>query len=203
MTTGHYNCNVRRKIHKEDIVEAGYNLMYLNGYGTTGIKEITNAVDIPKGSFYNHFVSKQEFGLEVIKHYRATFMQGAKLMLTDTSKPAYQRLVDLIDTSIEKADSEFSCKMGCLIGNFAQELGDVNDEFATAISEGFNDMKGYYVNCIEEAKNDKDITSTYSSEELANFLINAWEGALMRMKAERNTDQLKLVKKVMFDSIFK
>ena len=201
MTTGHYNYSVRRKIHKEDIVEAGYNLMYLNGYSNTGIKEITNAVDIPKGSFYNHFSSKEEFGIAVIDHYRATFMQGVRQLLVDKSISAYQRLVDLLDLSIEKAEVEYSCKMGCLVGNFSQELGDINDRFASTLTDAFGDMKSYYVACIQEAKDDNTIKSNYTSIELADFLINTWQGGLIRMKTDRNTNQLKLIRKIMFESI--
>ena len=43
--------------------------MFVNGYHATGIKEITESIGIPKGSFYNHFTNKEEFGLEVVKMY--------------------------------------------------------------------------------------------------------------------------------------
>ncbi len=175
--------------------------MYLNGYGNTGIKEITDAVDIPKGSFYNHFSSKQEFGLAIIDYYRANFMQKAKNILSDKSFPPIQRLKNFIDISIEMAETQFSCKLGCLVGNFSQELGDVNDEFAAALKNAFNDMNGFYVTCIQEAKDDNSIKSNYSAEDLADFVINAWEGALIRMKSDRNTNQLKLVRKVLVQTV--
>ena len=69
MTNGHYVCNLNRKIHKKDILNAGPQLMFTNGYYATGIKEITESIEIPKGSFYNHFSNKEEFGLEVVKMY--------------------------------------------------------------------------------------------------------------------------------------
>ncbi len=66
MTTGHYVCRLKRKIHKQDIIQSGYELFYDKGYGVTGISEITEKIGIPKGSFYNHFKSKEEFGIAVL-----------------------------------------------------------------------------------------------------------------------------------------
>mgnify|MGYP000132608583 CR=1 FL=1 len=60
---------MRKRILKEDIINAGMELMLLRGYGGTGIKEITDKLGIPKGSFYNHFKNKEIFGLEVLDHY--------------------------------------------------------------------------------------------------------------------------------------
>ena len=60
---------MRRKIYKEDILEAGRELIFSKGYNDTGIKDITDMVSIPKGSFYNHFSSKEDFGLAVLQAY--------------------------------------------------------------------------------------------------------------------------------------
>ena len=78
MPNGHCNyylCNVKRKIYREDILKAGVELMHLHGYAATGIKDITDRIKIPKGSFYNHFKSKEEFGLEIIDYYMSVVVE--------------------------------------------------------------------------------------------------------------------------------
>jgi len=93
------------------------------------------------------------------------------------------------------------CKLGCMLGNFCQELGDVDDAFNKAISNGFTKMKSSYQNCVQEAIDNKDIYSDYNSGELADYILNGWQGALLRMKAERNTKSLELFIKILFDKI--
>lgn len=43
------------------------------GYHGTGLK-ILESVQIPKGSFYNYFSSKENFGAEVIQYYIEPFI---------------------------------------------------------------------------------------------------------------------------------
>lgn len=204
MPNGHHNlyiCIVKRKIHREDILKAGLELMHLNGYAATGIKDITDRVKIPKGSFYNHFKSKEEFGLELIDFYMlGAALQYINLLQDEKIKPLKRiRLALEADASYQKNTNE--CKLGCMLGNFCQELGDIDDAFNKAVSNAFSKMKQGFTNCLREAVDNKDIDSRYNPGELADFIINGWEGALLRMKSEKNTNSLELFIKILFDKV--
>ena len=54
---------------KDNILEKGLSLFEAKGYNATGIQEIADAAEIPKGSFYNYFSSKEDFGVAVINFY--------------------------------------------------------------------------------------------------------------------------------------
>lgn len=45
-------------------------LFWKNGYSATGISEILKQCELPKGSFYFHFKSKDELAAEVITYYQ-------------------------------------------------------------------------------------------------------------------------------------
>jgi TetR/AcrR family transcriptional repressor of nem operon len=192
---------VKRKIHREDIVKAGIELMHLHGYTATGIKDITDKVKIPKGSFYNHFKSKEEFGLEVIDFYMLGAVAHLTKMLHDKKIKPLKRIKLALEADVSYQKNMNECKLGCMLGNFCQELGDVDDAFNKAISNSFTEMKSGYQNCIQEAIDNKDIYSDYNSGELADYILNGWQGALLRMKAERNTKSLELFIKILFDKI--
>ena len=51
---------------KEQILWAGLELMKIHGYNGTSVKDIVDAAGVPKGSFYNYFVSKESFALEAL-----------------------------------------------------------------------------------------------------------------------------------------
>lgn len=48
---------------KEEVIEIASRLFYEQGFGATGIKQIIEAANIAKGTFYTHFRSKEELGL--------------------------------------------------------------------------------------------------------------------------------------------
>ena len=59
----------QRDENKQHIIRKGLKALYLKGYNATGVQEIANAAGIPKGSFYNYFSSKEDFGVAVINFY--------------------------------------------------------------------------------------------------------------------------------------
>ena len=76
---------------KENIVAAALDTLHRQGFNATGVQDITDAAGVPKGSFYNHFESKEELGIEVIERYwrRALAHLG---VLNDTAVPPIVRL---------------------------------------------------------------------------------------------------------------
>lgn len=183
MTTGHYICFVKRKIYKEDILSAGRELMFLNGYAATSIKDITNKINIPKGSFYNHFSTKEEFALEMLDNYVSNGITHFTTVLSNTTKKPLERIEQLFNEMIEHSTKVNQCKLGCFLSNFSAELGDVNENFRIKLEEGFNILERLLRNCLEEAQQKNDLGNQIDVASTASFMINSWHGALVRMKA--------------------
>ena len=56
---------------REEIVQAGLKCLVEKGFNAVGVQEITDAAGVPKGSFYNHFESKEALGVEIVERYGA------------------------------------------------------------------------------------------------------------------------------------
>ncbi|MGZ8188833.1 MAG: TetR/AcrR family transcriptional regulator, partial [Methylosarcina sp.] len=69
------NAISQKRFNRDNILNRGVSLLMQQGYHGTGLKEILDAVQIPKGSFYNYFDSKESFAAEVIQHYIEPFIQ--------------------------------------------------------------------------------------------------------------------------------
>src|ERR1700733_13523826 len=74
----------------QKIVDAGLKVLIEKGFNGCGVQDITTAAGVPKGSFYNHFESKEALGAEVVERYGHDNPRRA--VLADTSVPALQRL---------------------------------------------------------------------------------------------------------------
>lgn len=190
MTNGHYNCAVRRRIYREDIIEAGRELMFLQGYNGTGIKDVTEKVHIPKGSFYNHFGSKEEFGLEVVKDYMKTGLEFHKKYLQDPDRTPKDRLLNFYNSNIDWYRDEMNFKLGCIMSNFSTEMADINENFQSLLSQGFKEQEEIIVQCIKEGQETGDIRNDLPADVLGSSILNGWHGALVRMKAEANIKPL-------------
>jgi TetR/AcrR family transcriptional repressor of nem operon len=49
------------------LIQAGVELLTKKGFASAGIEEILIMVQVPKGSFYHYFESKEVFGIVLIK----------------------------------------------------------------------------------------------------------------------------------------
>ncbi len=203
MTTGQNVNSMKRKIFKNDIIQAGYDLFYEKGYGVTGISEITEKVGIPKGSFYNHFKSKEEFGIAVLDYYLNSNEHLLKDSLLSKKNSPLTNLKKFFVNYIEIQEHVYHSSRGCLMGNMTIELADVNTTFREKIKVGFDKATTIIESCLENAKELEEVSRDLDTRQTANFLMNSWQGAMLRMKAEKTTDPLYNFYKVIFNQVIK
>jgi TetR/AcrR family transcriptional repressor of nem operon len=94
-------------------------------------------------------------------------------------------------------------KTGCPIGNLTQEMGILNEAFQAKLKKVFSGMKNVIKTCLVQAQLERDISSALDPDTTADFILNSWEGALLRMKAEGHTGPLVLFQKMVFDRVLK
>jgi TetR/AcrR family transcriptional repressor of nem operon len=75
------------------------------------------------------------------------------------------------------------CKMRCPIGNLALEMGDLNEKFREKLDEVLESMKRSVLEFLKGAQDNREISPDLDLMEVSDFIINSWEGALLRMKA--------------------
>ena len=54
---------------KQQIIDAGLAELHARGYAACSVGDITKAAGAPKGSFYNHFASKEDFAVEAVRRF--------------------------------------------------------------------------------------------------------------------------------------
>ena len=54
---------------RDHLLQIGLRHIHSMGYASSGVKEILDDADVPKGSFYHHFTSKEAFAKEVLELY--------------------------------------------------------------------------------------------------------------------------------------
>jgi TetR/AcrR family transcriptional repressor of nem operon len=92
---------------------------------------------------------------------------------------------------------------GCPLGNLALEMGDINERFAERISRGFEEIESKILGCINDARKSGDVPKSVDAEAAASFILNSWEGAMVRVKVEKSLTPLDLLEDFIFNKILK
>jgi len=185
---------------KNDILEAGARLIHGQGFNRTGLKEILEAAGVPKGSFYFYFKSKEEFGLALIEHFSQATSQ-ARQALADQSLPPLARLARFFALARERFAAG-GCGAGCPIGNLAQEMSDLSPAMRQALSRSLAAMAGSLAKVLAEAVELGEIQDVDPARTAA-FILDAWEGALLRMKTEKSVEPLLRFEDVVFNRLLR
>jgi TetR/AcrR family transcriptional regulator, transcriptional repressor for nem operon len=187
---------------RERILDAGLRVMFHRGYIGSGIREIAAEATAPQGSFTNHFRSKEEFAREVLDRYFDDLKRLAAETLGDESRTPRQRLKRYLGAVTERLARD-GFRRGCLIGDLSLEAAPQSEMLRTRLSEIFAEWRAPFAACIAEAQTTNEIATTIAPEELAEFLLCSWEGAILRMKVERTVEPLERFKRIAFATVFK
>jgi TetR/AcrR family transcriptional repressor of nem operon len=192
----------QKRFNRDNILNRGVSLLMQQGYHGTGLKEILDAVQIPKGSFYNYFDSKESFAAEVIQHYIEPFIQQLEGHLNNRefdALTAIKRYFDELIVALEKADF----KGGCLLGNLMGELGDTSELCQNSLQTAVHRYRDLLKSGLETAQAEGTVRTDKTAEIMADQLVNTWQGALLRMKIEKSSEPLKQCCRDLLDDYFR
>jgi TetR/AcrR family transcriptional repressor of nem operon len=187
---------------KKTLIEAGTNFIIENGYNHTGLNEVLAAAGVPKGSFYYYFNSKEDFGLEVIANFEQNLKASLKFYLENKSDDPLTRLERYFQANIATL-VELQCRQGCLVGNLGQELSDQNETFRLRLKQVMDEWAASLALCLSEAKANGQLPQERDPQALAEFCLNSWQGAILRMKIAKNRAPLDNFMQLMFEVIFR
>jgi TetR/AcrR family transcriptional regulator, transcriptional repressor for nem operon len=183
---------------REQIVQAGLKCLTSKGFNGVGVQDITDTAGVPKGSFYNHFESKEALGAEIVERYGAD--KRRRELLTDKSIPPLERLrrhYQRLTTAC--ADARF--ERGCILGNFSAELSNQSEVIRDSLRRLYERWTRDVEATIAEAQEQGAVSKTLTAAELAAFLLDAYEGALLRARVERDSRAFERFMKFAFSKL--
>ena len=189
---------MKRVHNKDDIVQIGLDLVLDKGFNATGVEAILKQANVPKGSFYNFFSSKEEFALAIIDKFVADRAEIFSPIYNDESLPPLER----IRKSFESVVALFAgnnCTKGCLIGNLSLEMSDQFEKVRQRLELSFHNWTKVLAKLLLQAQNENTISPDINAEMLAENMISSFEGALLRSKVKKSSEPLKNFIHLYFD----
>lgn len=191
-----------KQIKKDKLLEQGVSLLLEKGYHATGLKEILDTVQIPKGSFYSYFNSKEQFAAEAVSHYIEPFIQRLTAHLQNPALDGLSALKTYYAELISEVE-QAGFKGGCLLGNLMGEVGDTSPLCQKALLDAVGRYSDLQKTALERGQKQGTVRLDRSAKSMADLMLNSWQGALLRMKVEQSVEPLKAVYRDLLEDYFK
>jgi TetR/AcrR family transcriptional repressor of nem operon len=184
---------------REHLITSGLETLHRQGFNGSAVQDITDAAGLPKGSFYNYFESKEALALEVIDRYGKE--RGALTgVLSDESISPVERLRRYFGSQAVQLAAQ-NYERGCLMGNLSTELADHIRPIRDRLASNFAALSRPIEACIRDGQKAGEISRDGDPGALADFLLNSFEGAMLRMKVEKDGSPLDHFMTVIFSRV--
>jgi TetR/AcrR family transcriptional regulator, transcriptional repressor for nem operon len=187
---------------KTILLEAGRRVFLERGYNNSGIETILHAANVPKGSFYYYFASKEDFGLQVLNRVAADIAAKFDRCLGDKSRTPLGRFRRYFEEVCVLLETQ-QCRSGCLVGTLSQEMANQSEAFRSRLEEIFESSRARYTECLKVAQEAGEIPPDVDVTELAEFCLSSWQGAILRAKASRSVGPIRTFIDILFGSVLR
>ena len=184
----------------ELLLKAGLSRFHEHGYHGTAVQDITSTAGVPKGSFYNHYASKEALAVAAINQYIA---ENPVMVLFDAAVDSPVARLRAHFDELRRRFEDSDMTRGCLLGNLSTEVADHSDDIRSTLAQGFAGWVTGIAQVLDTARQAGEIPPEVDPDVTAEFLLNAWEGALLRARVSKSADPIDAFFKIAFDRVLK
>lgn len=170
----------------DSLLDQGMQLLWTKGYNGTSVSDIVKAADIPKGSFYFYFDSKEDFTVKAIERYFEKQAAPALQLLQDGGLTPKERLLQLYERRTDYLKNELHCRMGCMAMNLANEMSEHSEAIRQCIASNEAIVRAHIIKVVNQAQYAGEITDAVDAETLVSFMEDAGKGAMVSMKEHQS-----------------
>ena len=156
------------------------------------------AAGVPKGSFTNHFTSKEAFCLEILNIYHENALKGIAQTLRNDDMPPLERLNAYLGLHADFLKT-FGKENGCLYGNFTAETNSHSENVRRRLVEIFEEVRNSIAYCLKAG----ELPKTFKCAEVADFILSSMQGAMLLGRGQRSTAPLAHFRNVLFSQVLR
>lgn len=175
---------------RKRILESAHHIMAGRGYVAVGLNEVLAEAGVPKGSFYHWFSSRDSFGHALVVHYFDDYLATTDRTVARQAKGAV-RLLEFWQRFYEMQTFD-RCTGKCLVVKLGAEVADLSESMRLALNEGIDAVVERVERMISEGLEDGSVEIEGCPHDVARSLYDAWIGASVIAKINRDTRSLDL-----------
>ncbi|EJM7149652.1 TetR/AcrR family transcriptional regulator [Vibrio parahaemolyticus] len=180
--------NAKTNDTRQHILDVGYELIVTRGFTSVGLSELLKTAEVPKGSFYHYFKSKEQFGEAMIQDYFNKYSEQLTARFTNTELNGYQRLMSYFEEMVKVEDDVCNANK-CLLVKLSAEVSDLSEPMRIALRRGADKTIQAMAECIDVGIQDGSIPNGDSAL-LARQIYYLWNGASLLNKLYQDQEAL-------------
>ena len=169
------------------ILRSAMSLINTSGYTNTSINNIIEASGVQKGNLYFHFVSKDDLCLALIEEAKKEYL--AYLKSSVKSEHPLEKINDILNAVLAR-HRKMNFIGGCIFGNMALEMSDINPRFTSVIKGVFHEWEQLLAGFLQEAQDCGDLDHELEPHCLAKFIVASIEGGIMMARVNKSEDDI-------------
>lgn len=174
---------------RQHILDTGRSIILGKGFSAVGLNEILSTAQVPKGSFYHYFKSKEAFGEALVDSYVADYLAQVDGLLQDDGAPAAERLMRYWRSWMAPAGSD-SAECNCLVVKLSGEVSDMSEAMRAALLRGTDLIIERLGDCMAQGLADGSLAGDFDARQTALTLYELWLGAALLTKVRRDRSAL-------------
>ena len=171
---------------KTQILDIAQSTMGSRGFSAVGLNEILKAAQVPKGSFYHYFESKEAFGVALLERYFSRYLADLDVLLGATDDgSAISRLMRYWQRWVDtQAGNDLQSR--CLVVKLGAEVSDLSDSMRQVLEDGTDRVIERLTRELKRARQNGEMAADGDASELAASLYQMWLGASMLAKVTQD-----------------
>jgi len=168
------------------LIRRGLEILTTQGVSATALDDVLKSINVPKGSFYHYFESKDAFVAVTLDAYAEYFARKLKQHFDNPLLTPLTRLAAFVDDACRGVEKHAFTR-GCLVGNLGQEVSALDESLRLRLEAVLADWERALAACLSGAASCGELTADADCPALAHAFWVGWEGAILRARLTRST----------------
>ncbi len=170
---------------REHLLATGERLCMHRGFTGMGLSELLKTADVPKGSFYHYFRSKEAFGVAMLERHYAMYHQRLAGHFTDGKGNHRDRVLAYYQETLNQFCQQ-GIISGCLTVKLSAEVCDLSEDMRAAMDKGASGVIALLGQALDRGRREKSLAFTGDAQTQAQVLYSLWLGANLQAKISRS-----------------
>jgi TetR/AcrR family transcriptional regulator, transcriptional repressor for nem operon len=182
--------DTQTKDTRSHILSVGRSLTARQGYSGVGLNELLKAADVPKGSFYHYFASKEAYGCALLEDFVAQYRVSLGETLFNPKMDARARLMSYFESWLRKQTGP-NLQDRCLVVKLSAEVADLSTDMSKILQHGVAEIIASLTKTIEEGIAEGSVASIQDPNGVAQSVYYQWLGASLIAALTQDSTPLK------------
>ncbi|QXI56912.1 TetR/AcrR family transcriptional regulator [Pseudomonas sp. OE 28.3] len=178
--------NNQAKSTRQVILDTAQVIVGRKGFSAVGLNEILQAAEVPKGSFYHYFNSKDAFGVVLLDSYFDHYVNGMQQLFNQPRLSGFAKLMRYWHSWV---DNQTGCTDTgkCLAVKLGAEVSDLSEPMRLALQRGTARTIALLAEALQHGVEDGSLQAQPHPESLARRLYALWLGTSVMSKITRTS----------------